>query len=102
MPTATEPRTRADIDVPDLSGKRAVVTGASDGIGVAIALRLARAGAEVLLPVRSAAKGEAATARIRAASPRRRSPSGSWTSPRSHRLRAWPTRCSPTASRSTC
>jgi len=69
MPTATEPRTRADIDVPDLSGKRAVVTGASDGIGVAIALRLARAGAEVLLPVRSAAKGEAATARIRAAVP---------------------------------
>ena len=69
MPTVTELRTRADIDVPDLTGKRAVVTGASDGIGVELALRLARAGAEVLLPVRSAAKGEAAATRIRAAVP---------------------------------
>ena len=69
MPTVTEPRTRSDIDIPDLTGKRAVVTGASDGIGVEIALRLARAGAEVLLPVRSATKGEAAAKRIRAAVP---------------------------------
>ena len=69
MPTVTEPRNRSDIDIPDLTGKRAVVTGASDGIGVEIALRLARAGAGVLLPVRSAAKGEAAAKRIRAAVP---------------------------------
>ncbi|CAN5197609.1 SDR family oxidoreductase [soil metagenome] len=53
-----------DIPVPDLTGTRAVVTGASDGIGLAIALRLAAAGAEVVLPVRNTLKGEAAVARI--------------------------------------
>jgi NAD(P)-dependent dehydrogenase (short-subunit alcohol dehydrogenase family) len=53
------PRT-SDITLPDLSGRRAVVTGASDGVGVGIATRLAAAGAEVLMPVRNARKGEAA------------------------------------------
>ena len=56
---------RYDITVPDLSGKRAVVTGASDGIGLGIATRLAGAGAEVVMPVRNPRKGEAAVARIR-------------------------------------
>lgn len=51
--------------VPDLSGRRAVVTGGSDGVGLGIATRLAAAGAEVLLPVRNAAKGAAAIASIR-------------------------------------
>ncbi|KWX69029.1 SDR family oxidoreductase [Mycobacterium sp. NAZ190054] len=59
------PRKPVTITVPDLSGKRAVVTGASDGIGLVIAARLAAAGAEVLMPVRNRAKGEAAIARIR-------------------------------------
>jgi NAD(P)-dependent dehydrogenase (short-subunit alcohol dehydrogenase family) len=54
-----------DITVPDLTGKRAVVTGASDGIGLGIATRLAAAGAEVVLPVRSPRKGEAAIATTR-------------------------------------
>ena len=49
-----------DITVPDLSGSLAVVTGASDGVGLGIARRLAAAGAEVIMPVRNAAKGEAA------------------------------------------
>ncbi|MFD0481534.1 SDR family oxidoreductase [Kineococcus sp. GCM10028916] len=53
------------LSLPDLSGRRALVTGASDGIGFGIAARLAGAGAEVLLPVRNRAKGEAALARIR-------------------------------------
>ncbi|MFD5145937.1 SDR family oxidoreductase [Streptomyces sp. NPDC058401] len=53
------------LTVPDLSGQRAVVTGASDGIGLGIATRLAAAGAEVLLPVRNPAKGERAIAKIR-------------------------------------
>ncbi|MGF0309360.1 SDR family oxidoreductase [Rhodococcus sp. IEGM1428] len=57
----------ADLSIPDLNGKRAVVTGASDGIGTVIATRLARAGAEVVMPVRSAAKGERAAESIRAA-----------------------------------
>lgn len=32
------PRTPYDVDIPDLSGQRAVVTGASDGIGLEIAM----------------------------------------------------------------
>jgi NAD(P)-dependent dehydrogenase (short-subunit alcohol dehydrogenase family) len=58
-------RTRPDFTVPDLTGKRAVVTGASDGVGVVLAARLAAAGAEVVMPVRNMGKGEAAMARIR-------------------------------------
>ena len=58
-----------DITIPDLTGKLAVVTGASDGIGQVIATQLARAGAEVIMPVRSSAKGESARARIRSQVP---------------------------------
>ncbi|TDN91516.1 SDR family oxidoreductase [Microbacterium sp. BK668] len=54
-----------DIPVPDLSGARALVTGASDGVGFEIAARLARAGAQLVMPVRSEAKGAAAADRIR-------------------------------------
>jgi NAD(P)-dependent dehydrogenase (short-subunit alcohol dehydrogenase family) len=57
--------TSIDIPVPDLSGTRAVVTGASDGVGFEIAARLVRAGAEVILPVRNPGKGADAAARIR-------------------------------------
>ena len=63
------PRTHIDIDVPDLSGQRAVLTGGSDGIGLGIAKRLAAAGAELVLPVRDQGKGQAAAAEIRAAAP---------------------------------
>jgi NAD(P)-dependent dehydrogenase (short-subunit alcohol dehydrogenase family) len=63
------PRKPVDISVPDLSGKRAVVTGASDGIGFSLARRLAAAGAEVLLPVRNSRKGEAAISAIRSSTP---------------------------------
>lgn len=63
------PRKPIDITVPDLSGRRAVVTGASDGIGIGIATRLAAAGAEVLLPVRNPRKGEAALTEIRRTTP---------------------------------
>lgn len=59
------PRRTVDITVPDLSGKRALVTGASDGMGAVMAARLAAAGAEVIMPVRNPRKGEAAVARIR-------------------------------------
>lgn len=58
-----------DIPVPDLSGVRAVVTGASDGIGLRIAHRLAADGAELVLPVRNPAKGDAAVAAIRERTP---------------------------------
>ncbi|MEV1294525.1 SDR family oxidoreductase [Pseudonocardia sp. NPDC049635] len=63
------PRRTSEITLPDLSGRRAVVTGASDGVGVGIAARLAAAGAEVVLPVRSPGKGAAALATIRSAHP---------------------------------
>ncbi|MFC1415645.1 SDR family oxidoreductase [Streptacidiphilus cavernicola] len=66
------PRTLPDITVPDLSGRLAVVTGGSDGIGLGLAGRLAAAGAEVVLPVRDRAKGAAAVERIRAAAPEAR------------------------------
>ncbi|GAA0336634.1 SDR family oxidoreductase [Actinoallomurus spadix] len=58
------PRT-IGLAVPDLSGRLAVITGASDGIGFVIATRLAAAGAEVIMPVRTPAKGESAAGRIR-------------------------------------
>ena len=63
------PREPIDSSVPDLTGRRAVVTGGSDGIGLGLATRLAAAGAEVLLPVRNPRKGEAALAAIRRAAP---------------------------------
>jgi NAD(P)-dependent dehydrogenase (short-subunit alcohol dehydrogenase family) len=63
-------RTKPNIDVPDLTGKLVVVTGASDGLGFGLASRLAAAGADVVMPVRNPAKGAAAAERIRAAAPR--------------------------------
>ncbi len=63
------PRTPTDLTLPDLTGRRAVLTGGSDGIGLGIATRLASAGAELVLPVRNRGKGEAAAAEIRAAVP---------------------------------
>ena len=48
----------------DLTGKRAIVTGASSGIGVETARALAGAGAEVTLAVRDTAAGERTAADI--------------------------------------
>jgi NAD(P)-dependent dehydrogenase (short-subunit alcohol dehydrogenase family) len=62
------PRT-IDITIPDLAGRRALVTGASDGMGLGIARRLAAAGAALVLPVRNPVKGAAAVAAIRDAVP---------------------------------
>jgi len=52
-------------DIPDQSGRRALVTGANSGIGLVAALELARHGAHVLLAARDAGRGEAALARVR-------------------------------------
>jgi NAD(P)-dependent dehydrogenase (short-subunit alcohol dehydrogenase family) len=58
-----------DIDVPDLTGKLALVTGANSGLGLGLTERLAAAGADVILAVRNRDRGEAAMARVRAMSP---------------------------------
>ncbi|MYS21930.1 NAD(P)-dependent dehydrogenase, short-chain alcohol dehydrogenase family [Streptomyces sp. DvalAA-14] len=58
-----------DVSVPDVTGRLAVVTGASDGIGFGLAGKLARAGAEVILAVRNPEKGAASVERIRASVP---------------------------------
>src|SRR3954471_12433286 len=47
-------------DLPDLSGRTFVVTGANSGLGLIDARELARAGARVVLAVRDTAKGERA------------------------------------------
>jgi NAD(P)-dependent dehydrogenase (short-subunit alcohol dehydrogenase family) len=56
-------------DVPDQSGRVAIVTGANTGIGYGAAAVLAAKGAHVVLAVRNLEKGNAAADRIRAASP---------------------------------
>ena len=50
----------------DLTGRRAVVTGASSGIGVETARALARAGADVTITVRDTAKGAEVAADLEA------------------------------------
>jgi NAD(P)-dependent dehydrogenase (short-subunit alcohol dehydrogenase family) len=61
--------TNREVTVPDLSGKRALVTGSNSGLGFGLARRLAAAGAEVVMAIRNRAKGEAAVAEIRATVP---------------------------------
>ena len=56
-------------DIPDLSGKRVIVTGANSGLGLRTALELARHGAHTTLACRNAERGRAAVERIRAAVP---------------------------------
>jgi NAD(P)-dependent dehydrogenase (short-subunit alcohol dehydrogenase family) len=54
-------------DIPDQSGRRAIVTGANSGLGLIVARELARKGASVVLACRNMQKGEAALAQVRAA-----------------------------------
>jgi NAD(P)-dependent dehydrogenase (short-subunit alcohol dehydrogenase family) len=56
-------------DIPDQSGRLAIVTGATGGLGLETALALAGAGAEVVLAARNPGKGREAVALIRARHP---------------------------------
>ena len=56
-------------DIPDQSGRVAVVTGANGGLGLSTARDLAAKGAHVVMAVRDAAKAEAAVDQIRAVVP---------------------------------
>jgi NAD(P)-dependent dehydrogenase (short-subunit alcohol dehydrogenase family) len=56
-------------DIPDLTGKRAVITGVTGGLGLSTAIELARHGAELVITARNAAKADDAVARIEKAAP---------------------------------
>ena len=57
-------------DIPDLTGRTVVVTGANAGLGLEITRILAANGARVLMACRNPAKAEAAAADVLAAQPR--------------------------------
>ena len=56
-------------DIPDLTGKRAIVTGANSGIGYHTALELARHGADVVLACRHQGRGKEALDQLYADAP---------------------------------
>jgi retinol dehydrogenase 12 len=56
----------ADDIIPDLTGKVAIVTGGTGGLGLETALQLAKKGAKVYIAGRSQVKGQAAVEKIRA------------------------------------
>ena len=60
----TIPRGWDASDIPDLTGKKFVITGGTSGIGKEAARELARAGAHVTITARNAAKGAATVAEI--------------------------------------
>ena len=51
-------------DIPDLSGRRVIVTGANSGIGLAATAQLMAHGAAVTMAVRDELKGRAAAALV--------------------------------------
>jgi NAD(P)-dependent dehydrogenase (short-subunit alcohol dehydrogenase family) len=56
-------------DIPDQSGRLALVTGANSGLGLVTARELAAAGAQVIVACRNTEKGSAAIEEIRSAAP---------------------------------
>ena len=58
-------------DIPDQSGRIAVITGANSGLGFEASRELARKGATVVMAVRNMEKGQDAAERISVEIPRR-------------------------------
>ncbi|MDT5139171.1 MAG: hypothetical protein QOD58_3433, partial [Mycobacterium sp.] len=56
-------------DIPDQTGRIAVITGANTGLGFETATALAARGAHVVMAVRNLEKGKQAAARITEATP---------------------------------
>jgi NAD(P)-dependent dehydrogenase (short-subunit alcohol dehydrogenase family) len=56
-------------DIPDQSGRTALVTGANSGLGLHTSIALARHGARVLMACRNPAKADEALARVRSEAP---------------------------------
>ncbi len=69
MATTSSPRGWTADQIPDLTGKIAIVTGANSGLGFVAANELAAHGASVTLAVRSESRGAEAAEKIRAAHP---------------------------------
>ncbi len=55
-----------EADIPDLKGRRVLVTGSNRGLGYATVVALAKKGCEVIMTARTLAKGNAAADKIRA------------------------------------
>lgn len=56
-------------DIPDQTGRTAIITGANSGLGLVTATELVRHGADVVLAVRNTVAGEEAASAIRAEAP---------------------------------
>lgn len=56
-------------DIPDQTGRRALITGANGGLGLQTTLALARQGTQVLLACRNPQRGQQAADRVRAGAP---------------------------------
>jgi NAD(P)-dependent dehydrogenase (short-subunit alcohol dehydrogenase family) len=56
-------------DIPDLTGKRAVITGVTGGLGFSAAVEVARRGAQLVVTARNATKADDAVGRLRAEVP---------------------------------
>ena len=65
--TSTSVRRWTAADLPDLTGRRFLVTGATSGLGLHTALALGRAGASVLLTARDPRRGQATLETVQAA-----------------------------------